>query len=265
MTSMTASCMRVFEGGVRDGRATRRAGGLCRVAQSSRGTRVSASHGDEAGRLAHPSFQFSAHRLRTRPDIHPSHSLPAIISFRPERLPRDWCQPMTAPLRDKRPAKDDPTIAERLRAHRMLSVAPQAELDWMIERGTLGYFCRAIDVVSKGEPVNTLYFILKGRVAHLADVGGTWRKVMDWRDGDATGVYPYSRITVVAGQFGGRRADRNDVRRPRGHGPDAGDVSARDRRARARDGRPRAHVQETISKARRWPRWAASPPGSRTS
>ena len=46
---------------------------------------------------------------------------------------------MTAPLRDKRPAKDDPTIAERLRSHRMLSAVPQAELDWLIERGTLGY------------------------------------------------------------------------------------------------------------------------------
>ena len=103
---------------------------------------------------------------------------------------------MTAPLRDERPAKDDPAIAERLRAHRMLSAAPQAELDWLIERGTLGYVLPGDDVVTKGEPVNTLYFVLKGRVSALANVGGTWRKVMDWRDGDATGVYPYSRITL---------------------------------------------------------------------
>jgi signal transduction histidine kinase len=51
--------------------------------------------------------------------------------------------------------------------------------------------------VRKGKPVNTLYFILKGRVSALAD--GTGRKIMDWRDGDATGVYPYSRITVSSG------------------------------------------------------------------
>jgi signal transduction histidine kinase len=106
---------------------------------------------------------------------------------------------MTAQLRDKRPAKDDPTIAERLRSHRMLSAVPQAELDWLIERGTLGYVLPGDDVVNHGEPVNTLYFILKGRVSALANVGGTWRKVMDWRDGDATGVYPYSRITVASG------------------------------------------------------------------
>ena len=79
-------------------------------------------------------------------------------------------KPMTAPLRDKRPAKDDPTIAERLRAHRTLSVAPQAELDWLIERGTLGYYLPGDEMVIKGEPVNTLYIVLKGRVAYLARV-----------------------------------------------------------------------------------------------
>ena len=106
---------------------------------------------------------------------------------------------MTAPLRDKRPAKNDPTIAERLRAHRTLSVAPQAELDWLIERGTLGYYLPGDEMVIKGEPVNTLYIVLKGRVAYLAEFGGTRRKVMDWRDGDTTGVYPFSRATRSTG------------------------------------------------------------------
>jgi len=106
---------------------------------------------------------------------------------------------MTATLRDKRPAKTDPTIAERLRAHRTLSVAPQAELDWLIERGTLGYYLPGDEMVIKGEPVNTLYIVLKGRVAYLTEFGGTRRKVMDWRDGDTTGVYPYSRATRSTG------------------------------------------------------------------
>jgi len=106
---------------------------------------------------------------------------------------------MTATLRDKRPAKDDPTIAERLRSHRTLSAAPQAELDWLIERGTLGYYLPGDEMVIKGEPVNTLYIVLKGRVAYLAEFGGVRRKVMDWRDGDTTGVYPYSRATRSSG------------------------------------------------------------------
>ena len=76
--------------------------------------------------------------------------------------------------------------------------APQSELDWLIEHGTLGHLLPGDEVVNKGSPVDTLYFVLKGRVSALGDVGGTPRKVMDWRDGDATGVYPYSRIAVSA-------------------------------------------------------------------
>src|SRR5215831_2359322 len=102
-------------------------------------------------------------------------------------------------LRDKRPAKDDPTIADRLRAHRMLADVPQTELDWLIEHGTLGRWLPGDAVVSKGTLVDTLFFVLEGRLSALADVGGTHRKVMDWRAGDATGVYPYSRITVASG------------------------------------------------------------------
>jgi signal transduction histidine kinase len=82
----------------------------------------------------------------------------------------------------------------------MLSAAPQAELDWLIERGVLVHYLPGDEVVNKGDQVDTLYLILKGRVSALADLGrGTWRKVMDWRDGDATGVYPYSRVTVSSG------------------------------------------------------------------
>jgi signal transduction histidine kinase len=103
---------------------------------------------------------------------------------------------MTTLLRDKRAAKDDPTIADRLRAHRTLADAPQAELDWLIERGTLGRWLPGDVVVTKGSPINELFFVLEGRLSALAGVGGAQRKVMDWRAGDATGMYPYSRITV---------------------------------------------------------------------
>ena len=53
---------------------------------------------------------------------------------------------------------------------------------------------------------------------------------MDWRDGDATGVYPYSRITVASG--GSAVDERTEflcIDRAR-YRPDAGGVPARDRR-----------------------------------
>ncbi len=69
----------------------------------------------------------------------------------------------------------------------------------MIERATLGYYLPGDAVLGKGDPVHMLYVVLKGHIVHLADVGGAWRKVMDWRDGDVTGTFPYSRITVSPG------------------------------------------------------------------
>ena len=41
--------------------------------------------------------------------------------------------------------------------------------------------------------------ILPGRMSHLTDHTGTWRKVMDWREGDVTGQLPYSRMRGAPG------------------------------------------------------------------
>ena len=89
---------------------------------------------------------------------------------------------------------------------------------------------------------------------------------MDWRDGDATGVYPYSRITDRPGDSAVEERDRNDVRRPRA------------RRARCRSTCPHvtaALVHAMIDRARTFKAsdlegekvasLGASPPGSRTS
>ena len=74
-------------------------------------------------------------------------------------------EPMSLPLRNSRPAKGDRTIAERLRAHRTLSGAPEAELDWLIERGTLGHYLPGDQAMTKGDRVNSLFLILKGRIS----------------------------------------------------------------------------------------------------
>ena len=106
---------------------------------------------------------------------------------------------MRTPLRDSRPAKDDPTITERLRAHRMLTSAPQEELQWLVDHGTLGHYLPGDSLLQKGDPVSSLFIVLGGHLAHLTDHSGTWRRVMEWREGDATGVFPYSRVDKSPG------------------------------------------------------------------
>ena len=95
-------------------------------------------------------------------------------------------------------AADAATLA-LLRAHRITGPLPLAELEWLVAHGTLGRCGPGDRIARKGEPVEALYIIFTGHVSHFTDQGGTWRKAMDWRDGDVTGVLPYSRLVNAPG------------------------------------------------------------------
>jgi len=94
----------------------------------------------------------------------------------------------------------DPTaLRARLRAHRTLADAPEAELEWLLEHGTIEHYEAGVQPSPKGVPVPGMYIMLKGRLTHFRDQGGTPRKVVDWGPGDVTGVLPYSRMDVARG------------------------------------------------------------------
>lgn len=90
-------------------------------------------------------------------------------------------------------------LLARLAEHRTIGTAPRAELEWLLAHGTYERVEAGTLVARKGQPVEALYLILKGHVAHFMEQGGTTRKVMEWRDGDATGQLPYSRMTAAPG------------------------------------------------------------------
>jgi signal transduction histidine kinase len=106
---------------------------------------------------------------------------------------------MTDPQPDVPNAQDDGDLLARLTAHRTVGGAPREELQWLVAHGTVQQFAPGDMIARKGETVESLYIILGGRVSHLTDQGGTWRKVMDWRDGDVTGQLPYSRLGKAPG------------------------------------------------------------------
>jgi signal transduction histidine kinase len=106
---------------------------------------------------------------------------------------------MSDPRSESRTAGDDTDLLTRLTAHRALGKAPRSELEWLISHGTLESCEPGSMIARKGEPVEALYIILKGHVSHFLDQGGTWRKAIDWREGDATGLLPYSRLTTAPG------------------------------------------------------------------
>jgi signal transduction histidine kinase len=93
----------------------------------------------------------------------------------------------------------DATLLQRLANHRALAGVPETELKWLIAHGTLERYDVGGMISRKGEPVEALFIVLSGHLSHLVDQGGTWRKVTDWRDGDVTGMLPYSRMVVAPG------------------------------------------------------------------
>lgn len=107
---------------------------------------------------------------------------------------------MTSDPQSEMPVPGDAAdLIARLAAHRAVGRAPRAELEWLVEHGTLAHYEPGCLIARKGEPIDGVFIILKGRVSHRTDRGGTWRKVLDWREGDVTGQLPYSRMAFSPG------------------------------------------------------------------
>jgi signal transduction histidine kinase len=94
---------------------------------------------------------------------------------------------------------DTRTLAERLRAHAVLGEAPEWELAWLQAHGSLEHFEAGTYVARAGEEVDALYAVLSGRVVIHVEKAYGRRKVMEWLEGDVTGILPYSRMGVSPG------------------------------------------------------------------
>ncbi len=90
-------------------------------------------------------------------------------------------------------------LVERLAAHRTLGAAPREQLAWVAEHAALLDFPTGHTLFRTGEPIVELYIVLAGHFSIRVHRGSGWRKVMEWRDGDVSGLLPYSRMTAAPG------------------------------------------------------------------
>ena len=90
-------------------------------------------------------------------------------------------------------------LVDRLAAHRTLAGAPRAELAWLAEHGRLAHYVAGGVVTSSRGAVDGLYLVLSGRLSITVNRGAGPRKAMEWREGDVTGLLPYSRLTFTPG------------------------------------------------------------------
>ena len=88
----------------------------------------------------------------------------------------------------------DTDLIDRLAQHRTLGTAPREELAWLAAHGTLRHLAPGEVVSSRNEEVHGLFVVLSGHVAIFVDRGAGTHKILEWRDGDVSGVLPYSRM-----------------------------------------------------------------------
>lgn len=91
-------------------------------------------------------------------------------------------------------------IVERLSRHRTLEGVPTSELAWLAARGTIMRYEPGDLMLREGDDLTTgamgMMIVLGGRFAvHREGVGGRTR-VMEWSDGDVTGLLPFSRMKI---------------------------------------------------------------------
>jgi len=90
-------------------------------------------------------------------------------------------------------------LVDRLANHRTLGAAPREELVWLAAHGSVRQLKEGDELSVKGNPVENLFAILSGDIALFTDRGGARRKLSEWRNGDVTGLLPYSRLGVAPG------------------------------------------------------------------
>jgi signal transduction histidine kinase len=90
-------------------------------------------------------------------------------------------------------------LVDRLAAHRLLSSAPREQLAWVAAHSRERRFSRGELAAPKGQPLVALWIVLSGHLSIRVHQAGVPRKVMDWREGDVSGVLPYSRLILTPG------------------------------------------------------------------
>jgi signal transduction histidine kinase len=90
-------------------------------------------------------------------------------------------------------------LIDRLAAHKTLSPAPRTELEWLVAHGSIRKLNTGEVLSVKGRQVEALYIILSGRLALFVDRGAGPNKLVEWREGDVTGMLPYSRLVTPPG------------------------------------------------------------------
>jgi signal transduction histidine kinase len=92
-----------------------------------------------------------------------------------------------------------PDLVTRLAAHKTLGGAPREELAWLAAHGDLRQLRAGEILTAKGEVVEGLAIVLSGCISISVDRGAGPHRITEWRQGEVTGLLPYSRLVSPPG------------------------------------------------------------------
>src|SRR5215831_14055332 len=111
-----------------------------------------------------------------------------------------------------------PDLVDRLAAHRTIGKASRHELEWLAAHGVVRRLEKDDILTAKGTRVEGMFIVLSGSIAISVDRGAGPNKIMEWREGDVTGLLPYSRLISPPGDTVAQEAsevlaiDREELR-----------------------------------------------------
>ena len=91
-------------------------------------------------------------------------------------------------------------LVDRLADHALLRSVPREQIAWVAAHGHLRRLAAGEVFYATGAKIEALYLVLSGHIAIHIDRGAGRRKEMEWRDGEASGLLPYSRLAVAPGE-----------------------------------------------------------------
>jgi len=87
-----------------------------------------------------------------------------------------------------------------LSRHKTLASAPQPELEWCMEHGSLKSYEAGTILTPNDQPIEELYIVLTGHICFYGgEQTGHRHKIIEWIGGDVAGLLPYSRMTKSPG------------------------------------------------------------------